>query len=182
MGKRWRGKSKKVLGERDNLLGCCWGVRAFLPAAGISLLHKDCSMLRWKKVTSVKNMIVLTEGDHCPQQANKGVYKQEIIVLIENTLQLSKSGGSRSNLAGLWLPRLGSGNPCPASTLWIWTSINSTCFCSQSFEAAGCFCFRLISKLRKSSHVSWRGPKLKKNTHLFCWCQIVTNCARIPTM
>ena len=31
-------------------------------------------------------------------------------------------------------------------------------------------------------HGSWRGPNSKKNTHLFCWCQIVTNCARIPKM
>ena len=32
------------------------------------------------------------------------------------------------------------------------------------------------------SHGSWRGPKLKKNSHLFCWFQTVTNCARIPKM
>ena len=36
--------------------------------------------------------------------------------------------------------------------------------------------------LPRSSHGSWRGPKLKKSIHLFCWCQIVTNCARIPKM
>ena len=33
----------------------------------------------------LKNMIVLTEGDHCPQQANTGVYTQKLIVLIETT-------------------------------------------------------------------------------------------------
>ena len=36
--------------------------------------------------------------------------------------------------------------------------------------------------LNSTSHGPRRGPELKKNTHLFCWCQTVTNCARIPKM
>ena len=27
-----------------------------------------------------------------------------------------------------------------------------------------------------------KGSVIEKNTYLFCWCQIVTNCARIPKM
>ena len=151
MGKRGRGKLKKKKSFGDNLLGFCWGVRALLPAAEISLLHKDYSMLRSKRATSVKKHDCVDWGWPLSTAGEyRSVYNQELIVLIETTWSFSKAGRSRSNLAGLWLPRLGSGDSCSASTFWIWTSINPTCFCSQPFEAAGCFCFQLFSNLRKS--------------------------------
>ena len=56
-------------------------------------------------------------------------------------------------------------------------SLGSTRSIPESFREAS-----IISASFSYSHGSWRGPKLKKNTHLFCWCQIVTNCARIPKM
>ena len=35
-----------------------------------------------------------------------------------------------------------------------------------------------------TSYTTWvlKGSVIEKNTHLFCWCQIFTNCKRIPKM
>ena len=46
------------------------------------------------------------------------------------------------------------------------------------------FCTDLVGEfflqIFSVTHVSWRGPKLKKTPIFFCWCQTFRNCAGIP--
>ena len=54
------------------------------------------------------------------------------------------------------------------------------------FDLIFVICWRHIYLLLRCVHCAHMCPEgvlnWKKNTHLFCWCQIVTNCARIPKM